>query len=125
MKKLIFLLLVLVSTGCVRYTADGRMRTAIMLQVGVVVRVVNNCAPMLDLERVNGPAVTGLAYGQSTTIPLVSTPFTGSNRRMPLTVKGFTLKNEYLGSDTREFYVNTHEGTREEVWEINHLRLPN
>ncbi len=127
MKKLVFLVvLALASSGCVRYAVDGRTRTAIMLQVGVVVRVVNNCAPVLEIERVGG-RMGAVSYGNSTTVILESTPFTGSNRRMPLTVKGYnpTAQGQvYLGSQTREFYASTYEGTREEVWEVDYLRLP-
>ncbi len=128
MKKLFFAALVALSaSGCVRYAVNGQTRTAILLQVGVVVRVVNNCAPVLELERVGG-RVGSVTYGNSTTVIMESTPFTGSNRRMLLTVRGFQPTDAgqvYLGSQTREFYVSTYEGTREEVWEVDHIRLPN
>src|SRR3989344_5648964 len=130
MKKLVFVLMSMIglmSTGCVRYAVNGQQRTVVMFQVGVVVRVVNNCAPILDLERVGGLVATGLKYSQSATIPLVSTPFSGSNRQIALTAKGFKTTPEgqvYLGSQTRTFSVSTNEGSREEVWEIDYLQLP-
>lgn len=127
MKKLFVLGLVAVAaSGCASMgPVASPQRRVVMWQVGVVVQVVNNCAPLLNIERVGRLEVRNLPYGESATVPLVSTPFSGSNRRMPLTVKGYTEKNEYLGSDSREFYANTYEGSREEVWEINYLRLPN
>lgn len=131
MKKVLFLLAAIMATsGCVKYVRpDGTTQRVILYQVGVVVRVVNNCAPFIDLERVNGIVVKDLAYGQSATVPLVSTPFGGSNRQMPLIAKGYDElkegKRPYLGSATRTFYANTYEGSREEVWEIDQLRLPN
>ena len=130
MKKFVFLMILpglMSMMGCVRYAVNGQQRTVIMLQVGVVVKVVNNCAPLIDLERVGGVVATGLKYSQSATIPLVSTPFSGSNRQIALTAKGFKTTPEgqvYLGSQTRTFSVSTNEGSREEVWEIDYLQLP-
>jgi len=126
MKKFLILSLIAVAaSGCATIRqADGTTTRYFLTQVSVVVRVVNNCAPLMDLERVGGVVVKGLPYGGSATVPLVSTPFSGSNRRMPLTAKGYTEKMVYLGSISREFYVNTYEGTREEVWEVSRLNLP-
>ena len=93
-------------------------------QVGIAVRVVNNCAPFLDLETVVDVVVRGLRYGDSVTVPLVSAPFGGSNRRLELTAKGYTADRAYLGSTTAHFYVSTYEGSRGEVWEVDQLRLP-
>ncbi len=126
MKRLFLVALVAIAVnGCATIRMpNGTTQRYVMYQVGVVVRVVNNCAPLLDIERVGGVVVKGLLYGESATVPLVSTPFSGSNRRMPLTVKGYTDKNEYLGSATQTFSVSTYEGSREEVWEIDRLNLP-
>lgn len=116
--------------GCVGVQGSrGGTEWYVMAQVGVTVRVVNNCAPYLDLERVGGVVVKGLAYGDSATIPMASTPFSGSNRQMPLTAKGYRIApgstaRVYLGSVTRDFSVSTYEGSREEVWEVDQLRLP-
>ena len=118
------LVTVAVASGCTVVQRPGGTEWYVMTQVGVTVRVVNNCASFLDLERVGGVVVKGLSYGASTTVPMVSTPFSGSYRRMPLTAKGYTASREYLGSTTREFYANTYEGSREEVWEISRLNLP-
>lgn len=121
-------LVAVAASGCVAVPRPGGTEWYIMLQVGVSVRVVNNCAPYLDLERVGGVVVKGLAYGDSATIPMASTPFSGSNRQMPLTAKGYTVAKDgsrvYLGSVTRDFHVSTYEGSREEVWEVDRLYLP-
>ena len=125
-KFFVVLLIALAMSGCVAYTyPNGSSRGYLMLQVGVVVRVINNCAPFVDLERVDGVVVRGLQYGASATIPMQSQPFSGSYRRMPLTAKGYTHNREYLGSITKEFSVSTRQGSREEVWEVNRLNLPN
>src|SRR3989344_2598147 len=113
--------------GCVAFPVGGPDGTRLYVpyQVGVFARVVNNCAPCLDLETVSGVVVEKLPYGGSITVPLISMPFGGSYRRMSLTAKGHTANREYLGSVTREFHVSTHEGSRSEVWEVNRLYLPN
>lgn len=117
MKKLVLVLAVLlVQTGCVH------SRT-LCLQVCVAVRMVNNCAHVLDVEDINGP-LGRLAYSQSETFVLVSTAFSGNNRFMPLVVKGWAKDGKYLGSETRQFYVDTSEGSRREVWEVDNLNLP-
>lgn len=130
MKKSLFALaliaIAVAMSGCATiHYADGSTQRYVMLQVGVIVRVVNNCAPLMDLERVGGVVVKGLPYGESATVPLISRPFSGSNRGMPLTAKGYTAAKEYLGSASREFNANIYEGSREEVWEVDQLRLPN
>ncbi|OHA92459.1 MAG: hypothetical protein A2665_00520 [Candidatus Zambryskibacteria bacterium RIFCSPHIGHO2_01_FULL_46_30] len=128
MKKLFVVVLVaLVVGGCVAYPIGGSDGTLLYVpyQVGVFARVVNNCAPLLDLETVNGVVVQGLPYGNSVTVPLISMPFGGSNRRMSLTAKGYTVERQYLGSLTAQFYVSTYQGSRSEVWEVNRLYLPN
>lgn len=129
MKRFLFTwLIATVVISCVRcatiQTPYGTRRF-IMPQVGVVVRVINNCAPLLDIEDVGGVLMAGLPFGESTTVPLVSSPFSGSNRDMPLIVKGYTASREYFGSATQTFHVSTYDGTRKEVWEVNSLRLPN
>lgn len=125
MKLISVLMLVLATSGCYTiHTSTGPQRY-LMLQVGVVVGVVNNCAPYLALERAGAMVIDGLPYGNSTTVALESAPFSGSSRPMTLTVKGYTARGDYLGSQTKTFYANTYEGTREEVWEIDYLQLPN
>ena len=116
----------LVVGGCVALPGGPHgTQLFVMYQIGVTVRVVNNCAPFLDLESVGGVVMKGLPYGDSTTIPMVSAPLSGSYRRMSLTAKGYTASRVYLGSATVEFHVSTYEGSREEVWEVNRLHLPN
>jgi len=125
MKRLFVLGLIAVAgSGCATVMMpNGSTKRYFMSQVGVVVRVVNNCAPLLDLERVGGIVVKGLPFSESTTVPLVSTPFSGSSRRMPLTAKGYTAERQYLGSVTKEFQVNTYEGTHEEFWAVNQISI--
>ncbi|MEX2013563.1 MAG: hypothetical protein WD897_01465, partial [Parcubacteria group bacterium] len=127
MKRLFWVALVALATGgCVAvpmgsYEGSGGF---VFYQVGVAVRVVNNCAPFLDLETVSGVVVKGLPYGSSITVPLVSQPLGGSNRSLLLTAKGYGSNREYLGSVTANFYVSTYEGSRGEVWEVDRLNLP-
>ena len=112
--------------GCVAFPVGGSDGTIFYVpyQVGVFARVVNNCAPFLDLETVNGVVFQGLPYGSSATIPMISAPFSGNYRSLELTAKGYTEKREYLGSLTAQFYVSTYEGSRSVVWEVDRLRLP-
>ena len=99
-------------------------RRVVLWQVASIVHVINNCSPLLDLERRGLVEINGLPYGESAQVPLVSTPFSGSSRRMFLVAKGYTEKLEYLGSATRQFSVSTSRGSQEKVWEVNKLRLP-
>lgn len=120
------LLAIVTSGGCAVIPVGGvnGPQLYIMTQVGVVVSVVNNCAPFLDGDATSGIAFRGLPYGSSATVPLVSAPFGGSYRSMLLTVKGYNERREYLGSATQEFYVSTYDGSRSAVWEVDQLRLP-
>ena len=119
------LLIALAISGCVAYTyPDGSSQKFMMIQTGVILRVVNNCSPLMDIETTDGLVLKGLGYGGSETILLNSVPFSGNYRRMPVVAKGYTARGEYLGSLSREFSVNTRQGTRREIWEINSLRLP-
>ncbi|OHB17044.1 MAG: hypothetical protein A2544_00895 [Candidatus Zambryskibacteria bacterium RIFOXYD2_FULL_43_10] len=93
-------------------------------QIGVTVRVVNNCTPFLQLDTVSGIEVKELPYGSSVTVHLTSAPFSGSQRQLSLTAKGYGPSREYLGSSTKIFHVSTYQGSREEVWEVDRLRLP-
>lgn len=126
MRFFLAMLITLVASGCANKGPVNTtpQRRVVMWQVGVRVHVVNNCAPLLDLERDGRIEIKGLPYGESAQVPLVSTPFSGSSRRMFLVAKGYTEKSEYLGSYTRQFSVNTSRGSQEEVWEINRLNLP-
>lgn len=112
--------------GCVAFPVGGSdgTRFYIPYQVGVFARVVNNCAPYLDLETVNGIVQKGLPYGSSATIPLISTPFGGSYRQMALVAKGYNEKREYLGSVVAVFHVSTYQGSQAEVWVVDRLHLP-
>lgn len=127
MKKVLLLALIALATGACanKGIVGGPITTVPMLQVGVRVHVVNNCAPKLNLESNGRVEVANIPYGSSAIVPLSSQPFTGSSRQLFLVAKGYTLKDEYLGSQTRQLYVSTHEGTRDEVWEVNYLQLPN
>lgn len=127
MKKFVLLVLITLATGACanKGIVGGPIRTVPMLQVGVRVHVVNNCAPRLDLESNGRVEISNLPYGGSAIVPLSSQPFTGSSRQLFLVAKGYTLNGVYLGSQTRQLYVSTYEGTRDEVWEVNYLQLPN
>ena len=122
----VFLALLVLFSGCAVVPVSSRVVTSGFgfYQIGVTVHVVNNCAPFLDFERAGEVEMKGLPYGSSGAIHLTSLPFSGSDRRMSLTVKGYGRNREYLGSMTKTFYVNTHSGSREEVWEVDSLRLP-
>ena len=127
MKKFLLVALVALAVGgCVAFPVGGSDGTIFYVpyQVGVFARVVNNCAPYLDLETVNGVVFQGLPYGSSATIPLISAFSSGNHRSQELTAKGYTEKREYLGSLTAQFYVNTYEGSRSVVWEVDRLRRP-
>ena len=95
MKKLFVLVVVVMASGCANRGVVNTtpQRRVIMWQVGVRVHVVNNCAPLLDLERDGRIEIKDLRYGESAQVPLVSTPFSGSSRRMFLVAKGHTEKN--------------------------------
>jgi len=117
-------LIALAVSGCSVHMPNGTI-VRILPQVGMSVRVVNNCAPIIDLESANGLAVVGLPYSGSHTVWLESAPFSGDHRRMFLTAKGYSAdRSIYLGSVTKEFAVSIHHGSGTEPWEINELRLP-
>ncbi len=128
MKKFfVCVLIALAVGGCIGFpiSEGGRGKIYVPYQVGAFVRVVNNCAPYLDLETVNGVVKEALPYGGSVTVPLISMPFGGPHRAMALTAKGYTAAREYLGSMTAVFHVNTYQGSQVAVWEVNQLNLPN
>lgn len=125
----IFLLLALVASGCALTVVhpDGSKTTYVPIQVTSFVRVTNSCTPYMDFERSIG-VVKVLEYGQSDTIPLVSTPFSGPNRCMMLQAKGYKKledgKREYLGSAIATFCVDTYNGSREAFWDVTQISLP-
>ncbi len=127
-KFFIFIVLALIAiavNGCATISyPNGSTQKLVLLQVGVIVRVVNNCTPKMDFETINGVVLKDLPYGGSQTILMQSMPFSGSNRYLSLVAKGKTDKGEYLGSVVKRFYVNTYQGSRQEIWEISTLRLP-
>lgn len=121
------LVALMVVGGCVAIPVGGSgsgTQLYLLYQVSVVVRVVNNCAPHGELSTVSGVVVKDLRYSDSTTVPLISMPFSGSSRQVSLTFKGYTDNKAYLGSMTKTFYVDTSQGSREEVWEVDRLNLP-
>ena len=131
MKRMIVVAVLALSVlagGCVTVVSPtGQRIRYVMPQVGVIVRVHNNCTPFIDLESVEGVMVAGLAYGEAATVPLASMPFSGSSRQLWLTAKGYRElngKREYLGSTTRQFNVNVYSGSQTEVWEVTQLQLP-
>lgn len=116
----VVLLIALAMGGCMTTRdPDGSTRHYVMLQVGVYVRVKNECQKtLMDIERVGGVMVHNLHYGESIVIPMHSTPFSGNYRRMPLTANILDMKRNYLMSVTEEFKVNTRRGSYEGVWAI-------
>jgi hypothetical protein len=124
MRKLFIpLMLGLSVSGCLTvHTPTGTQRF-ILPQVSVVVRVVNNCAPLLDIWGPTGLLVEGLGYGGVATVPLVSQAFTGNYRYVEAMVQGYNLNKVYLGSESKGFYVDTQQGSRQENWTIEYLRL--
>lgn len=124
MRRLMTLMVLTVLSGGCMLVPGPTGGGYIFHQVGIAVRVVNNCAPFLDLETVVGVVVRGLPYGDSVTVPLVTAPFGGSNRRLELTAKGYGPNREYFGSTTAHFYVSTYEGSRGEFWNVDRLGLP-
>ncbi|MEX0932408.1 MAG: hypothetical protein WDZ61_00745 [Parcubacteria group bacterium] len=116
-------ILVLVG-GCAGAAHFPRMY--LMPQVGIILTVVNNCSPFLDVSSpTHGDLATGLPYGDRVTLPLSSVAFSGSNREIEVYVQGHTSKRVYLGSDTKTFRVNVRSGTRGEVWEVRRLNASN
>jgi len=126
MKKFFLVaLMAVVAGGCVGVpVGGGGYEIVVPYQVGAFVRVVNNCAPILSLESLNGIEIKELPYGNSTTVPLISAPLSGRHRRLYLTAKGYTADRVYLGSATRTFHVSTYTGSRSDVWEVDRLHLP-
>lgn len=119
-------LIALAASGCALPMPNGTVvRIPPLSQIGASVRVLNNCAPILDIESVGGLIVVGLPYSGSHTVWLESAAFSGSHREMTLIVKGYSAdRRVYLGSAQKTFTVNIHQGSRAEAWEINQLRLP-
>lgn len=108
---------------------DGSLtnKRIVMIQSGIVVSVVNNCAPLLDIESVGGRHFINAKFGESVTVTGVARPLSGYgySRRIQFTVKGYSAdRTIYLGSSTREFSVSTYEGTHEETWVVDQLALP-
>jgi hypothetical protein len=127
MKKMIMVLfLAMTTSGCYHSIYEGGVRQRhVMPQVGVILRIQNNCAPLLDLERpAEGIVLQALPFGNGRTVPLSTMPFTGTSRQIAVIVKGYTPSGEYLGSQTKTFHVSTHRGSREEVWIVDRLTLP-
>lgn len=130
-------ILAVLATGCgagirtVRLP-DGTLRERVtnMPQVGMVVRVVNNCVPIADLETIWGPLFTGLQFGESATVSIPSLPFSNPwAREVNLIVKGWSreqrVPENYLGSYTQRYMVNVQWGSRTDVLELSSLRLGN
>lgn len=129
MKKMLLVLgLVLATSGCLTVHTSGGTQRFLLPQVGVILRVVNNCTPFLDVWGPTGILVEKLPFGEVAHVPLVSQPYTGRNRRVQATVQGYRMagaEKEYLGSATETFSVSTYRGSLQETWEVDRLRLSN
>ena len=131
MKKLFSVgLIVLAVSGCALHLPNGsvvQIPAPPLSQVAVTVTVINNCAPVIDLESTYGviPGAVGIPYSGSRTVRLESTAFSGPFRTVFLTVKGYSAdRTVYVGSITRQFTVNTYEGSTAVPWTIKVLHLP-
>ena len=119
MRKIISLLLAVVLGGCASITQGGVTQRYFSLQQAALVRVVNNCAPSLKVESIDGVINPSIKYGHSFTAVLVRQPF--SSNSLVLTVEGFD-GNRYLGSSTRTYYVDANQGANQYVWEVTSIQ---
>jgi len=124
-RMMVVLALTMGVSGCLTVHTPSGTQRFVLPQVGVVLRVVNNCAPFLDIWAPTGLIVMGLPYGEVSTVPLVSQSYSGRTRKVEVTVQGYTKDREYLGSDAKSFTVRTSQGSYQETWEVARLRLPN
>ena len=131
MKRLILLvLLALATSNCATVTySDGTKRRIPLSQVAVIVTVLNNCAPFIDVYDAEGAIRRGIGYSGSVTVPLISDAFSGPYREMPLILKAYRPSRagngvEYLGSISRRFGVSTYYGSQRVDWTIDHLESP-
>jgi hypothetical protein len=123
------LFLVGLFTGCATRIVeleDGTVRRVreILPQVGVVVTVQNNCAPVLSVQSLHGTEVKSLAFGKSATIPVSSRPFSGYNREIWVMVRAYDSSMNYLGSAELREYADTSYGTRDKLWQVDDLESP-
>lgn len=112
-------------TGCFIVTEGGTRRIEIRTQRTVAVRVVNNCAPLLDVEGDRGRLLTGLQFGQARTV-FLQAPFLagGDNVTLHIIVQGWA-GNRYLGSAQQPYSIGPYYGSRSEVFIVEYLSLPN
>jgi len=123
MRKIFLVLglaLIVPMSGCYTLRQGESVQKYSTIQQSVFVRVVNNCAPSLVIEGMGGVIKSNLGFGESFTVILVRQPFSSSE--LTLTVKG-SASGRYLGSSTKTYYVNYDQGSKQEVWEVDYLRL--
>ena len=48
----------------------------------------------------------------------------GAGIAATLRAKGYTAEMGYLGSETKQFCVDTYYGSSQEPWTVNHLNYP-
>jgi hypothetical protein len=126
-----FFMLVMASMMCGCATRiveleDGTVRRVreILPQVGVVVTIQNNCAPMLSIQSLHGTEVKSLAFGKSATIPVSSRPFSGYNREIWVMIRAYDSSMNYLGSAEMREYADISNGTRDKLWQVDDLDSP-
>lgn len=125
MKKLISVMLIALAVGGCSVHMPNGTTVRILSQVGITVRVVNNCAPIVDIESSRGVVVAGLPFSGSHSVAWESDAWSGNYRKMFLTAKGYSADRQlYFGSYTKEFTINVRDGSKAEPWEINNLHLP-
>jgi len=125
MRKLfVFLTLAFIvpMSGCYTLRQGENVQQYSNARPAMLVRVINNCAPNLDIEGASGTIRSNLGFGESFTVVLAR-PLFGSGQ-MILVVKG-AADGKYLGSVSKTFNVNSSQGARETPWEINRLSLGN
>jgi hypothetical protein len=116
MKKLFWVaLLAILASGCAQVVyPDGSRRRVPMTQVGVVLTVQNDCAPVLEAYQDGILMMANIRRGQHATFPLVSAAFTGSSREVEVLFKYYSLIGDtlnYLGSLVERFWVNIYGGS--------------
>jgi hypothetical protein len=99
-----------------------------MPQVGIDLGVINNCAPWLVIDSLNGREVSQLAYSMRAQLPIPSKFVLGNSSReiwvIARAYSGFPSPATYIGSLELREYVSTYQGTQEKSWRVDRLDSP-
>ena len=130
-KVLLVMCLALAASGCaVRriQLPDGSVieRREPMSQIGLIITFKNNCDPRLMIESMYGIEVRSLAYGRSATVPIPSRAFSGSSREIWAMASAYAGASDdsFIGSVELREHVNTNQGTRDKLWQVDRLDSP-